>query len=295
MEVDQPCTREQPPLLLPLPPTLEHGSPSPPPSPTRGSTSPDGLNQARLLTFLSNARAQPKEAPLATNKSAPALVPQDTSAPPQEIIPPAANPPSVRDLLTVNPDLDDNPSSLSNRRDPLEKYTNAPMPWAQIHRPTSLYDNMDVEAVIRWWDLPGSKLLAIPFDGEVNNTDFHEDIKGCILAAVAEITLSTTASVTAPPPSEAASNKGLTPTSFIIYNISDTHYHILLQRRIWASVNFTFCVAPLEPACPDFLFALKGFTTLENSTVKETIAKFWNDEITTEFVQDLIRETPEPS
>jgi len=54
-------------------------------------------------------------------------------------------------------------------------------------------------------------------------------------------------------------------------------------------------VAPLELSCPDFLFALKGFTTLENSTVKETIRSVWNDELTTEYIQNLVREAPTTS
>ena len=300
MEVDQPRNTEQTTLPLPLPPTLENGSPSPPTTPTHGSKSPDGPNQARLLTFLTTARASTKETPATTNGSNATPTIMETTSAPQETIPPqlpegpplAADIPSVWDLITGGTDPDDAPSSLPNRRDPLEKYTKGAMPWAQIHRPTSLYDDIDVDTVVKWWSFPGSKLLAIPFDGEVKNPELHEDIKGCILAAVAEITLSTTASVAAPPPSVEAIRNSRTPTSFLIYNISETHHHILLQRRVWTSTNFTFRVAPLEPTCPDFLFTIKGFATLENSTVKETITSIWNDESTAEFIQELIREAP---
>jgi len=293
MEVDPPCTIEQPITQLPLPPTLEIGSPSPPPTPTRVIHSLDGDNQARLLTFLSTAHVAPQDTPAPNEPSA--NVPPPGNAPPTGEPIPAANPPSVLNILTGGTDPDDAPTSLSNRHDPLEKYMDADMPWAQIHHPTSLYDDIDVDSVVKWWNLPGSKLLAIPFDGEVKNPTLHEDIKGCILAAVAEITLLTTASVTAPQPSKEAINAGRTPTSFIIYNISKTHYHILLQHRVWASANFTFRVAPLEPTCPDFLFTIKGFATLENSMVKETIRKTWNDKLTTEFIQGLVRDAPAAS
>ena len=208
----------------------------------------------------------------------------------QETLPPAVGTPSVRDIITGGNDPDNTPSSLPNCCDPLEKYTKGDMPWAQIHHPTSLYDNIDVKTVKRWWNLPGNKLLAIPFDSEVKNSELYKDIKGCILAAVAKITLSTTASVAAPMPSKEAIHEGCTPTSFIIYNISETHFHILLEHHVWASINFTFHVAPLEPACPDFLFTIKGFATLKNSMVKKTITSAWNDETTMDFIQEITRE-----
>ena len=69
MEVDQPGNNEHTLMPLPLPPTLENGSPSPPTTPTRGSKSPEGPNQARLITFLTTARAAAQETPATSNES----------------------------------------------------------------------------------------------------------------------------------------------------------------------------------------------------------------------------------
>ena len=206
-----------------------------------------------------------------------------------------ADPRSVRDLL-CDPSEDAFSMPLTNLcdpHDPLSKYTDALMPRVQMQRPLSLFDHMSLDVVEKWWCSPGSKLLAIPFDTEVSNPKLHNDIKGRILAAVAEITNSSTASVAAPKASEDALKAGLTPTSFIIYNLSETHHQILLQRYVWSSVNISFQVAPLEPTNPDFLFTIKGFTTLENGGVTATVWEVWNDEVTQEFILTLLGETPE--
>jgi hypothetical protein len=137
-------------------------------------------------------------------------------------------------------------------------------------------------------------LLAIPFGTEVYLPRLHEEIKGRILAAVAEVTNSSTAGVIAPPPNKDASNTGQIPKTFLIYNISETHRQILLQRRVWSSINFTFQVAPLEPSCPDFLFTLRGFTTLENNGIINTVRDVWTDQATKGAIDALVKEAPLP-
>ena len=162
----------------------------------------------------------------------------------------------------------------------------------QISCPLSHFDHIDVDTVEEWQKLPGSKLLAIPFDSEVNNQKHHEEIKGCILAAVVDVTSTTTAIVIAPQPSEEVTCTGQIPKSFLIYNISESHCQTLLQCHVWASTNFTFQVVPLEPTCPDFLFTIQGFTALENGAILDTVWEIWKDEITQKFVQSLIEEAP---
>ena len=217
---------------------------------------------------------------------------------PPESNPPPANPPndqpSVLDLLLGDAE-EDTPQDPANNKDPQRKYTDAIMPTVQTFRPLSHFDHMDVDIVERWWKLPGSKLLAIPFDGDVNNQKLHDEIKGRILAAVADVTSSTTAIVIAPQPSEEAVRTGQIPKSFLIYNISESHCQMLLQRRVWASINFTFQAVPLEPTCPDFLFTIQGFTALENGAILDTVWEIWKDEITQEFIQSLIEEAPPAS
>ena len=206
----------------------------------------------------------------------------EENPPPPRLPPTTANPCSVRDLLhDPSEDAFSMPlTNLCDPRDPLSKYTDALMPWVQIQRPLSLFDHLNLDEVEKWWCLPGCKLLATPFDTEVSNPKLHNDIKGRILAAVAKITNSTTASVAAPQASEVTSKAGLTPMTFIIYNLSETHHQILLQHYVWSLVNISFQVAPLEPTNPDFLFTIKDFTTLENGGVTATVWEVWNDEVT---------------
>ena len=69
MEIDQLGNNEHVPMPLPLPPTLENSSPLPPTTTTHSSKSPNGSNQAHLITFLTPAEAATKETPATTNES----------------------------------------------------------------------------------------------------------------------------------------------------------------------------------------------------------------------------------
>lgn len=184
------------------------------------------------------------------------------------------------------------PRSRSNQKDPLERYTNADMPTVQLHLPHSLYNFVENDTRRKWWNLEGSKLLVAPFDEEIYDPELHHDIKGRILAAIADITLSKTASIAAQTISKEDKEKGHIPTTFVIYKLSETHRQILLQRRVWASINIAFCVAPLEPACPDFLFSIQGYITLGNDSTESTVKEVWNDTKTKQFFQSLIDEAP---
>ena len=70
------------------------------------------------------------------------------------------------------------------------------------------------------------------------------------------------------------------PTTFIIYKLSESHRQMLLQRQVWALKNISFCMAPLEPSCPDFLFTIKNFPnlTLEKASVVSTVKEVWNND-----------------
>ena len=240
MDVDLPTEVEITLPLLPLPQILEGGSPSPPTTPTRDPTSPDNLDQSRLMALLDNVMAPPQTLETSNQTGPPTVITTSTPQRTPTIPPPnhgqqANNPPTIRDLLREN--LDDLPAyHQSNQRDLLEKYTDAPMPHVQQHRPTSLFQNISADTVENWLKAAGSKVLAIPFDSNVNNPKNHEELKGRILAAVAEITLTNMARIAAPPIDEEAAKKGQVPKTFLIYSLSETHSHTLLQRQVWSSI-----------------------------------------------------------
>ena len=204
-------------------------------------------------------------------------------------------PPAIRNLLLGNPAEDLPSKPHANRRDPLERYIDADMPKIQLHHPRSLFDHISDNTITKWWNLEGSKLLVAPFDDNIHSHELHHDIKGRILAAIHEITLSNSVSIAAHPISEEAIEKKEIPTTFIIYKLSETHRQILLQRRIWASINIAFQVAPLEPVCPDFLFNIQGLSTLEPGIIMATVKEAWNDETTNNFFQSLVEEAPPAS
>ncbi|KAI9512123.1 hypothetical protein F5148DRAFT_1146311 [Russula earlei] len=127
----------------------------------------------------------------------------------------------------------------------------------------------------------GDKLLAIPFDGEANDPRNHKTIKGKIFAAVAKITQSESIGVSAPTQSPKAL---CTPTSFLIHDLTQEQSTTLLKCKIWSSPNITFCISGLIPPCLDFLFSIKGFTTLITNNISQIVKEVWSDLKTEEFI-----------
>jgi hypothetical protein len=81
-------------------------------------------------------------------------------------------------------------------------------------------------------------------------------------------------------------NRRHMPITFLVYNLSETHYCMLLKQTIWASQNITFHISTPPMKCPTFLFTIKGLHTLEPNTVRETIRETWNNGTTQSFIQD---------
>ena len=60
-------------------------------------------------------------------------------------------------------------------------------------------------------------------------------------------------------------------------------------------INISFQVAKLEPTCPDFLFTIKGFTTLENSGILNIVRDIWMDHVTTGAFNGIVEDAPPDS
>lgn len=174
----------------------------------------------------------------------------------------------------------------------IDRYSPGPMPLIQDATPTSIFDNIHISTIKEWEACPGGKLIAIPFDPNARYPESHEFIKARILTAAAEIISAQEISVVAPKPSEEAEKKNWTPTSFLIYNISDEHTHTLLERKVWSSKAITFRVAPFETTCPTFLFTIRGFTTTAMNDVFEMVRRVWDSQTTKNFVSELLLDSP---
>ena len=88
-------------------------------------------------------------------------------------------------------------------------------------------------------------------------------------------------------------SKSKTPTSFLIYNITQEQAAFLLERKVWSSRAITFRVAPFEFTCPSFLFAIKELSTLQPKDVYPIVKSVWESEATRVFVETLINDTPD--
>lgn len=174
-------------------------------------------------------------------------------------------------------------------RSPLYKYTKAPMPPIHYAHPTAILDHLDVNLIGDWEDLPKGKLLAQPFGPDVRNIEQHPSLKAQLFAAIVEITSSRDVSVSAP---KAKANSYRTPFSFLIYNISEEQSQTLLKRHVWSSTAISFSVSTLNPNCPDYLFSIKGLTTMDKDEVRNAINEVWRDPASLVFLREISQSFP---
>jgi len=181
------------------------------------------------------------------------------------------------------------PASGPDSWDPLEKYTQGEMPKVHHSHPMALLSDIDINLIGEWEELPDEKLLAQPFGDYAAERKNHGTLRALLFGAVIEITKAHKVTVCAPQQSP-TSNKP--PKTFLIYNLSEAQKQILLQRKVWSSTNISFHVAPLEPTCPDYLFTIKGLTTLTMEQLEKTIEEVWHDEATFTFLKTICEQVP---
>ncbi|KAH9044296.1 hypothetical protein EDB85DRAFT_2137828 [Lactarius pseudohatsudake] len=186
----------------------------------------------------------------------------------------------ARLLVTSERNMDKNfPNTHSN---PLDRYTESQMPEIHERDPMTLLADLDSVQIQSWLDLPTGKVLARPFDQDVNYQPNHINIAKTLLTAAKEITGATTAAV-APPNRDKYAPRGRGhrhPITFLIHDISKKDAEFLLERQVWSSKEITFQVAPVNVKRPVFLFTLTEFTTNRPEHIAADLAEAWGDPIT---------------
>lgn len=152
----------------------------------------------------------------------------------------------------------------SQQQDPLEKYTRGIMTTIHDAHPGSEYVGIEQKVINEWRDYNGEKLLAIPFENDTRLPHLHYKICNWIFSAIEEIMQSKGFGIASPVPNDKNQNQDQNqpphqhkthhqdqdqdqdhdsrcfPTTFLVYNLSKTHYNILTQQTVWASQSITF-------------------------------------------------------
>ena len=164
------------------------------------------------------------------------------------------------------------------------------MPPIHYAHPTTILDHLDVNLVGNWEMLPKGKLLAQPFGPDSHNAEKHPHLKVLLFAAIIEITNSTNISVCA---LRAKANSYRTPFSFLIYNIMEQQVQTLLKCRVWSSTAISFSVSTLNLSCPNYLFSIKGLTTINDAEVRGIVSDVWQDLASLTFLHTIMQTFPE--
>ena len=183
-----------------------------------------------------------------------------------------------------------NDHSQGHANSPLNKYTNGTMLVIHDIAPMTLLEGIDEKQLGTWLQTATGKVLARPFDLAVGYQPNHPAIAKTLIAAVNEITGQNNIAVAAPIRSKHYKKKH--PITFLIHNLSPDGASMLLEKRVWSSIEISFQVAPLNQDKPNFLFTLTGILTQELDHVKPLMAAAWVDRVTGNFVKELIEQTP---
>ncbi|KAH8988114.1 hypothetical protein EDB86DRAFT_2831984 [Lactarius hatsudake] len=193
----------------------------------------------------------------------------------------------------------DTPFDLDNGTafpNPLDKYTQGPMPDIHDEDPATLLEGLDRGQIKSWLDLTTGKVLARPFDNVANYQPNQQRVAKTLMAAAKEITGA--ANVAVAPPNRDRSGprqRGKRhPITFLIHGLLRRDVETLLERGVWSSKEITFQVAPINISRPKFLFTLSSLATQKEEDIAPILTTTWNDPITNALLQKLARKAPEP-
>jgi hypothetical protein len=170
-------------------------------------------------------------------------------------------------------------------RSPLDKYTSTlEMPRVQDPFPAAVIANIDLATLDEWFSNEGQKILIIPFEDKARDPNLRLDIARKILTAFEDITAAQKVEIAPPVPISESAKPRQMPITYLASHLTRTEYDAMMSRHVWSSEAITFRVIPMDPPCPDFLFTLRGFTTLDESRIYNMVSRVWNDDKTKNFI-----------
>ncbi|KAF8261540.1 hypothetical protein EI94DRAFT_1705467 [Lactarius quietus] len=188
-----------------------------------------------------------------------------------------------------------NANSLSGKHpihNMVERYTTGTMPPIQDCSPTSIFDYIDIDQIREWEKHPRGKLVAIPFDNDVNISEAHKFLHNQILTAVAEILNTQEVSVAIPRTNDESIRKSKPPKAFFVYNITAEQMSTILERKVWSSKAITFRTAPFAFTCPSFLFSIKSLGMIAIKDIFPIVKGVWDSEETKQYIDFLLNDVP---
>lgn len=171
--------------------------------------------------------------------------------------------------------------------DTLRKYINVKMPEIHMANPSALFDLIESPLLKEWDNYPEGKLAIIPFGIEIHSQLQVHNLCNLIFIAMAEITQAERLGLSTLRPNEKANSISHHLMTFLAYNLMENQCKILQERSVWASAELTFQVAPIEPCCPNYLFTLADFTTMDADKIHRMVLGIWKDDESQEFFTSL--------
>ena len=153
--------------------------------------------------------------------------------------------------------------------------------------PSALFNLVKPPLLKEWDNHPKEKLAIIPFGIEIRSQLQVRNLCNLIFTTVAEITQAERLGLSTLRPNKKANSISCHLMTFLAYNLMENQCKILQEHSIWASADLTFQVAPIEPCCPNYLFTLVDFTTMDKDEIHCMVLSIWKDDESQEFFTSL--------
>ncbi|KAG1847242.1 hypothetical protein C8R48DRAFT_677591 [Suillus tomentosus] len=183
-----------------------------------------------------------------------------------------------------------------NHRTTLPQFTPTPLggfPKIHMSHSAQIFDYLDNKVLLAWFQVEHPKFMVRVLDHSGKDVSeraavLAERIRASI-AIIADFVHQDAPPVRVSPPQPIGGRAARElPTSFLVHKVSEETKNIILEQRIWSTLDITFEALPfscLQP--PEFLFCLSGFTTSNTETVLKAVSDVWTHDENRYRINDI--------
>ncbi|KAG2742310.1 hypothetical protein P692DRAFT_20250481 [Suillus brevipes Sb2] len=179
--------------------------------------------------------------------------------------------------------------SSANQTSTLPQFTPTPVggfPTVHMSHAAQIFDHLDNRVLLAWFQVPHPKFMIRVFDHSGKDVTeraaiIAERIRANVTAIAESIHHDIPPIRVSPPQPQGGKDAKSFPLGFLVHNVSEETKTLLLNQRIWSTVDLTFEALSFNCAHPpELLFSLAGFTTLDLATISQAVTETWNQEET---------------
>lgn len=177
----------------------------------------------------------------------------------------------------------------------LPKFTPTPIggfPKVHMVHSAQIFDHLDNKVLLAWFQVEHPKFMVRVFN--ISGKEIAERtalIAECLRASIAIIVDYVHQEIpplrVSPPQPQGGRNAKDFPVSFLVHKIPEETKNLILNQRIWSTMDITFEALPFNCThTPELLFCLNGFMTSDSETVRKSVVDVWSQDMHRHHIDD---------